>query len=364
MQGADPEFVVLNAEGVPVPAHKVGIPGKDAKVKSGSGMYFRDGYNVEINPNASTCRALLGNNIRGLLREVQDRLPRGYRLAPLASFRVNMDDLVDAPLDVVEFGCNPSFDAWKHGTPKTVSIDGRVFSRRMTGGHLHTTANEASVEPYESALLNRDNYPLLVQKFDEFLGVPLAAIYSSPDNWERRRFYGGAGDYRPQRHMAVKNYPEDKDVWYAGVEYRTPPSELFLHHAMVSFALGLLRWVVQEFSTNEEFRQPVSEFRGQQIRDAINEGKNAMDLVQRVPGYYNPDTIAALAKQDEIREFAYLTNPRECHSGFNEYANEWRLPREPLPNLYWENAKKKPWSSGWTYAHGYKTDWDTAMVYA
>lgn len=375
MHGADPEFVIVDKDGKPVPAHKAGIGGKDNKHKTAAGLFFRDGYNLEINPLPSTCRAILGNNVRTVLREASRYVAaHGYTLSTKTFFQVDMKDLEDAPPDVVEFGCNPSYDAWDGGRPKMVSLNGRTFSRRMTGGHLHLTTREQPEQPgglterfgtdktwaMESALRTPGMYPVLVQKFDQYVGVPLAVVFSSDEQWERRRFYGAAGDYRPQRHPAAKLYPEDKDEFYVGVEYRTPPSDLFRHHALVALAFGVMRWVVQEMGTNPEFARPVSDKVGKQVRDAINKGKDAMDLVESVPGYYNRDTIAALSKVEDIRGFEYLTGSEECHSGWNEYAQRWSLPREGFPPGYFESRAVTRYSDLWTYSHGFYRDWGWA----
>lgn len=353
--GADPEFVIVDGNGKPVPAHKAGIGGKNEKFRTFQGTFFRDGYNLEINPLPAACRAIFGNNVRGLLNTALSILrPKGLGLAHKTFFEVDLDELADAPPDVVEFGCNPSFDAWNNGIPRMVNLSGRHFSRRMTGGHLHLT-DDGNNLPETAVLRDPEKYPVLVQKFDEYLGLLLSAVYDNPEQWERRKFYGAAGDYRPQRHVSPTMYPGDKEYVYLGVEYRTPPSDLFKHHAMVCLAFGIMRWVVQNVSMDPEFAKPVSPERGAQIRHAINTGEGVMDLLPSVPGYYDKDTVVALKKQPEIYTFHYVLSQRECHAGWNEYANEWDLKRPGLPKRYWESEARS--REDWTYAHGFRQDW-------
>src|SRR5687767_2271265 len=118
--GADPEFMVVDKDGNFVPAHRVGIPPKKEKDPTyynnyGAGhQFFRDGAVVEVNTtHPSTCRAGLISSVQASLFAARDALPRGYSLKATASMPVDLDDLMrDAPPDVMEFGCNPSYDAY------------------------------------------------------------------------------------------------------------------------------------------------------------------------------------------------------------------------------------------------------------
>lgn len=325
--GCDPEFVVLDPQGLPVPAHSVGIEQKaNSKIGNdvygiGYGIAFRDGYNVEINLNSAIfCRAQLLNRVGRTIAAVKAAIPKGYTVVARAAYPIRVEEqMKDAPHDVTEFGCSPSLDAYT-GEQKVVVLKAREHPYRYAGGHFHfgNTNDYGGVYDYmygsdpENVIADRSKNPLVVKLFDKYIGIPLAVVFNDDMQWERRKYYGQAGEYREQ------NYSE-KDK---GVEYRVPPPEVFNHTAMISLVSGLGRDIITNFKSYAATYDPKLDVA---IVNAINTGKGAADLLVEAPKWYIPDTIIELAKRPEIREMQVDKAP-EGHFGWNDFAKKWGLP--------------------------------------
>lgn len=329
--GCDPEFVILDPQGLPVPAHSVGIEQKaESRIgeKSYTGVAFRDGYNVEVNlSRAIFCRAQLLNRVSTLLRNIRGVLPVGYTVVARAAYPIRVaEQMKDAPQDVTEFGCSPSLDAYT-GEQKVVVLKAREHPYRYAGGHFHfgntIYANGHYDRMYgcdpERVISDRTKNPLLVKLFDKYIGIPLAVVYNDEMQWERRKYYGQAGEYREQNYSATEQ----------GVEYRVPPPEVFNHTAMISLVSGLGRDIITNFKT---YADTYDESLDEAVVNAINTGKGAQDLLLTAPKWYIPDTIIELAKRPEIREMQIFTAP-EGHKGWNDFAKDWKLPGEHISTI-------------------------------
>lgn len=317
--GCDPEFTVLDPDGLPVPAHSVGIELKEtSKIKPYGSVAFRDGYNVEVNlDNGRVCRAQLLNGIAVTVGAIRAALPKGYTLTAKAAYQIRVEEqMKDAPPDVTEFGCSPSKDAYT-GEDKVVVLQAYTHPWRYAGGHLHFGDLAYGYNPTLygsdpcSAIKDRTKNPLLVKLFDKYIGVPLAVLFNDDAQWERRKYYGQAGEYREQNYGNA-----------SGVEYRVPPPELFNHPSLISLFSGLGRAIITNFKSLSEAYDPALD---SAVIRAINTGEGAKELLQTVPKWYAPETILALAERQEIRTLRCDKEP-EGHKGWNDYAIEWGLP--------------------------------------
>jgi hypothetical protein len=212
--GTDPEAFVVDAGNRPVPAHRF-FGNKDEKREVAPGIWaFRDGYAVELNvPPQSDVVDLMGTVAAGW-RGVQDLLPRGLRLEHTPTMRINLKkDLADAPEDVKHFGCEPSYCAYlaKSKIPK---INAWEHPWRYAGAHMHFSANPVEVASTHKWLKNKANHLLFIRLMDQMVGWPLTAEWPILAQFQRRRYYGQAGEFRPQE------YPDGS----IGLEYRTPAS--------------------------------------------------------------------------------------------------------------------------------------------
>ncbi|MOA06442.1 hypothetical protein D3C78_1260750 [compost metagenome] len=121
----------------------------------------------------------------------------GYELnaVPVAEFS---DEVMKAqPLEAIELGCDPDFNAWENGAPNP-RPDGAV-NFRTGAGHVHigwgTDFDINDPDHLEACIM-------LTKQLDYYLGIG-SLLYDK--DTKRRTLYGAAGAFRP------KSY---------GVEYR------------------------------------------------------------------------------------------------------------------------------------------------
>jgi len=314
--GADPEFAVVNtATGEAVPAHNF-FPDKDHKLYplrySTGAALFRDGYMVEINMSPYTCRTHILEEASVLFQEVRRRLPVGHRLLAVSAIPVKRADLVAAPADVREFGCEPSLDAYTE-RKKYVNLDGVNHEWRYAGGHLHFSDTYG-----KNGLAHPEQHAHIIKRLDRFLGLPLSYIFDSPEQYMRRRYYGQAGEFRTQHYG-------EKQI---GLEYRTPGPEMWNHWAFVSFAMGVARRVIQQAQMF-----PLDIFPDDDVRGAINEGIALERMVAALPPMVNFYNFAVLGALRDLYRRDYARNLVEYPRGygnlsasFTEFANaDWKL---------------------------------------
>ena len=132
-----------------------------------------------------------------------------------------------------------------------------------------------------------------VKLWDLFLGVPLTYLFDSPETFLRRRYYGQAGDYRPQKY----------DGHY-GLEYRVPGPELFANSVSFSLAFGVLRGCVSNKSNLYPHLKGVDSAR---VQGAINLGQNIPSLLEHI------DSIGCMAPWYTSRILADLKKWLRTH---------------------------------------------------
>lgn len=241
MLGADPEFFVVDGEGVPQGAHnwfldkKVAAREREKLINSGSPVppeeVIRDGFAVEINPAPSSCRHIFGTNVWGALGRVIKALPVGHRLLAKSAVSVDLEKIKnEGPADLLRAGCDPSLNARSRKVvPPPNYADSPL---RFAGGHLHF-----SVDPngLTMAYFTPNVFPHIVRLMDIFLGLPFQFLFGDREEVkERNKTYGRPGEYR------VQQYPGG----YVGLEYRSLGPEVFLHPVLISMFTGLGRWVI------------------------------------------------------------------------------------------------------------------------
>lgn len=283
--GTDPEFLIVDAEGKPVPAHKAGINGKDKKHSArddDGGKFFRDGYMLEINVAPDACRQTLTFRVQRTLEAVQRFLaPKSYTLTTRPTVKINLTkDMAKAPLDVKEFGCEPSYCAHDLVT-KVPPIDAMTHPYRYGGAHLHFSADIAEYSPFtlDHPCLNQpDQYPEIIKLFDQYIGLPLTCLMHRKGQYLRRRFYGQAGEYRPQVYGAYPaSFGAPKGEVRRGLEYRTPGPELWNTVWLPSLIMDIGRSVIRRFPT---LRKTLDKHRVAAVRHAIDTGENRWKLLK------------------------------------------------------------------------------------
>lgn len=346
--GCDPEFTIFGPDGTPVPAHTVGFrssenPHNLYSSYSGYNRAFRDGFNVEVNANAGSCIAGMLTSVGYVINNViKPKLTPGYALKPTAAFKVNLDGLMDAPDDVRMFGCSPSIDAYTSGN-KYVQLDASTHEYRYAGGHLHFGMSKR-YHP-NSPIVDRTKNDTVVKLFDIYIGLPLSVIFNDPGQWLRRRYYGQAGEYRQQEYNTDSGYGDP-----AGIEYRTPPAELFNNCVLPGMFLTVGRWVIREF---DKLLPLPDDATMSAVANAINTGEDAEKLLfalnRQVPNVYHPGLITKLRDDPYMHTFNYpgvITDStlkyqaHDAHFGWGDYAcmRGWNEPDE---SIGWGGIKRR-----------------------
>jgi hypothetical protein len=297
----------VDYRGDSVPAHSVGIPPSSAKVFNGAGVasYFRDGTTVEFNTTqAHTCITDVYAEIaRGKIK-VQKILPSGMKLSSRAAVPYNLKKwAATTPDDALRFGCKPSYCGYDL-TDKIPDIDAASHEWRYAGAHLHASTDniESSTfkppycHPNEAILLNSDDYPLCARVLDGYLGLAGTYLWDDLMQFQRRKYYGQAGEFRPQKYTIAKsNYRiyGDAREKAIGMEYRTLPPELFDNEETAVMFMTAMRWV---FHNWREVAAKWDKGMEPAIRNAINTGNGVEGLLRRfsVPRVYDFDKLKAM----------------------------------------------------------------------
>lgn len=308
--GCDPEVFIVDQTGRPVPAHRF-FP------KKASGLLtYRDGYAVEFNPRPSYCRGLLLNGLVDLVRDAQASLPAGHRLSSAPAVKIDLaEDLVDAPADVLVFGCEPAENAYT-GKKELPAISAKTHPYRYAGGHLHLGApvDWAGSAWMHDPVLRR----MFVRLLDRRIGVVLTYLLSRDKlQYARRRFYGKAGEMRYQ------TYGRNADgVECHGVEWRVPGANLFNHSALVSLALGIMRdtatWL-------DPWLQSYDSSLDKAVRAAINTGEGLLDLVPDKDVWgsgsliYTKSILRTMVTENLYQHYSLPFVNYEMHDGWAEW---------------------------------------------
>lgn len=346
--GMDPEFQVLDKNKKPVLAHEVGFEQKKGETFMSA---FRDGANVEINTEANTCRESLSSYFVNSLEFAKSKLPAGYTIGAQAAWPVTLKQVRSAPPDVREFGCKPSRDAYT-GETKIPALDGSTHKRRYAGGHLHMSVQNVAPEVFfkttgrEMGVNDRNLWDSLidplgqrkyVKLLDWFIGLPCTFIWDDDGQFQRRKWYGQAGEYRSHFYGKAK---EDKDgnnrFPYAGVEYRVPPPQLFNHNAPLTLMFGVARHIAMNFAHYSARWDSEMASKEEALHMAINKGKGVEALLTPVPGWYSLENLAKLKVKPEMHQFDLSRSSATSSMGWAYYTgNVWGWKTEPYsPNLY------------------------------
>lgn len=375
--GTDPEFFIVNPKGEVEPAH-LHFPGKDAKKGTNCGafriweggfngtqrpiQYFRDGYAVEFNPPGTHCRQLLFSDVATAMRAVLRDLPPGYSLSTTPTVKIDLASLEGAPEDVLQFGCDPSWNAYSMEEER-IELDARSFPFRSVGGHMHfsgiipdpdlrpATQGSPIQLPYnhsplgvDQVITNVQNLPLLVKMFDLYVGLPLTYIMDRPETYERRAHYGKAGEFR------IQNYPSPyKGVLAKGVEYRTPNSDLYNSKALASLAFGAARQVIVQFEALKKKWDPKKE---PLIRDAVNKGERMEELLSSLENFYTPDLLK------KVKVF-YQTTGKDKRLSWFEDGNDYQ---QPIPKNKAEHDRIRIRSGMYLSLPGFQEGWTEFVI--
>jgi hypothetical protein len=246
--GTDPELFVLDKDGNVVGSEKV-IP-KDGYTPSYGDHIVRDGVQVEFNPEYSHCREVHANRIRncfiGLkhLIDVEQRRGSQFQISLASMVEVRPKELASLDPEAQKFGCKPSFNVYNNTAD--VGADGRKYLKRAAGGHLHFGNLPYSIW-FDHTIHSRYGVPIgtkdadhrrrLVPLFDVLIGNTGVLLDRDPNQVERRKHYGRAGEFRLPKH---------------GIEYRTLSNFWLRNYALFGLMTGLGRMAISVLAQTVE----------------------------------------------------------------------------------------------------------------
>lgn len=239
--GCDPEFFFSGAKGKTTGAEKVlpenGITYQPGTAGKRDGDYTScgnvkaskiviDGVQAELNPRPNTCRANLGNEISACFRDLHKALEKqgkgvGVNFMPLV--KITQKELDSLSEKSKTFGCAPSTNVYQHAESK-ITVNPKKYLKRSAGGHLHLgSQGDTNIK---AALANVEE---MVYMLDIIVGNTCVLIDRNPNNVERRKVYGRAGEYRSKEY---------------GLEYRTLSNFWLQSYHLMSLVTGLARMAV------------------------------------------------------------------------------------------------------------------------
>lgn len=227
--GCDPELFI-SKDGKIIGSEKV-IPEEGITRTNNTerdfGRIVRDGVQVELNPEPNSCRENLAGNIRECFVKLSEELKS-------KNVEINFSLMVDVTPEEMKnlgkqsriFGCDPSKNLYT-GKVSEIKVDPNVYLKRTAGGHIHIGyyPDDSRREVIEALKQPKR----IVKMLDIIVGNTCVLIDRNPDNIERRKNYGRAGEYR------IKSY---------GLEYRTPSNFWLQSYQLMSLVFGLVRIAV------------------------------------------------------------------------------------------------------------------------
>lgn len=241
--GADPEFFFRDKKTKKVIGSEKVI---DRALGFESGEVIRDGVQGEINLKPSTCREIFGGKLLSVIRDLNHWLEKN-RPDVIADFytpnvKVTKKEMESLSMDSQQFGCAPSFNAYKRGQQR-IDKDGMEYRWRSAGGHIHIGARKrATVSTIKVA--------------DLLVGIPSIILDKAKNNKERRTTYGKAGEYRKTTY---------------GFEYRTLSNFWLMDYRMISMVMGFMRTAVAIGSEKWARDKLLSLFDSDEVQRVINE---------------------------------------------------------------------------------------------
>lgn len=307
--GCDPEFFI-NVDGKATGAEKA-ISNNIREVKI-------DGIAVELNPIPTSCRALLRSEIMHTINLFRYEIyNKNVKISSQLKTTLSKEEFDSLDDNNKKLGCEPSFSAYSDSKIK-IDKSHEKSTTRFAGGHLHLGIykklydiflykydnrfnNDGSIksEIHEKICNDvRDFMISLVPLLDIMVGNTAVLLDRSPDNIERRKSYGKAGEYRLPNH---------------GLEYRVLSNFWLRGYPLMSLVMGLTRhaFLIHINGMSDPILKAVNQ---KDIIKAINE--NDFDLA-----YANFKKIQDIAFSEEYTPY----NQEEQDNGF------W--PINPL-NIY------------------------------
>ena len=271
--GSDPEMFAVDEKGELIPAFEF----LDSKEENPTAYW--DGYQAEFTVQHATCLKHHTDFVQESMYALNKALKHRFPLAKLSLknvFDIPKERLENDEERFVNFGCNPSFNAY--GEEPLVIEDPKLVPFRSAGGHLHFSITEDK----------RQFIPQMVKELDRVLGVISVALFQYYDEPRRRAMYGRAGEYRTPEH---------------GLEYRVLSNAWLVHPACAHLVYEIARVVMGQVvnkvpgtATKYSFWDVTEEEARQVINDVDVEGAKALLKRNEVGLRHLIDCLPAVGK--------------------------------------------------------------------
>lgn len=188
--GADPELF-LTRKGKFVSAYNM-IPGtKNKPHRVNNGAVQVDGMALEFNIEPAKSPTVFVRNIREVLTQLRDMVPREYNLSKKAVAEFDEAYFWQQPQEALRLGCDPDFNAYT----KEINVPpDAATEKRTAAGHIHIGWTQGAKEHDPEHMLM---CATLAKALDVTLGVPSVLL---DEDRTRRPMYGCAGSFRPKKY--------------------------------------------------------------------------------------------------------------------------------------------------------------------
>lgn len=150
---------------------------------------LEDGVTLEFNINPAKSMTEFHANMKTAVKQLTGLIKKqGLIPNPVDTHRFDLETLNKFPQAMV-FGCDPDFEAFKHGEERMPPMPDDLGGVRCAGHHIHYGVNWERTKTPVWALV----------KFMEAFGT-LFDTYSTQHISERREWYGLPGLYRPKSY--------------------------------------------------------------------------------------------------------------------------------------------------------------------
>lgn len=236
--GADPEIFVEDGTGNLIPAFEFlgpqdiatdyapaygQVPDNVLATYGGREVKaYWDGYQAEYSMAPFECLDALTTSLwvgMELILAAARRVNAEARLSARTVVDIDEARLSTDNPEHVQFGCSPSFNAYKERIRK---VPGHLVPFRSAGGHLHFTYPSKLVVP-------------AVMELDRTLGVVATSMFRRYEEARRRNIYGRAGEYRQPKY---------------GFEYRVLSNAWLFHPGTAQYVYEFARrilWAVNKY---------------------------------------------------------------------------------------------------------------------
>ena len=304
------------------------------------GTVETDGVQVELHPKSAQCRQGFSNYIREAMKTLKSTVDQHPHLqVSFASLvRVPKREFIGLSERAKFLGCTPSFNAYGR---ETKEVNGLEYRIRTAAGHLHLGLPSIDNGHHKfSAGAPKIDPARLTRLLDITLGIPSVMIDKDPNQRERRKLYGKAGEYR------LPSY---------GLEYRTlsnfwlqsyPLMSLVCAQARVAVNLAFLE-VAKGYSSATYATKVAAELLTAVdpllVEKAIN--KNDQALAFKIYDEVYKPIMKTVANPDGI----YTTTYSDSVGGFEDFEYFCQRPlAEWLPQdvfAHWAIQPKAGWES-------------------